>query len=73
MDPRHDTPEFKRIKDVRHMANTLDNIGGRLSGLGEYGLANKVWAVAASLRDKAISDTQNLYKAIAAGKIDREN
>ena len=72
MDPRHDTPEFRRIREIRHMAGTLDNLGGRLSGLGEYALANKVWATASILREKAINDTQELYKSIAAGKIRKE-
>jgi hypothetical protein len=73
VDPRHDTPEFRRIRKIRYMANELDSMGGWLSGLGEYVLANKVWATASILREKAINDTQELYKSTAAGKIRKED
>lgn len=37
----------------REMSRHLDNIGGMVSGLGEHGLANTLWARATDLAECA--------------------
>jgi hypothetical protein len=48
--PEENLPRYRRLADLAYL---LQRMGGTVSGLGEYGDANTLWALASKYKDKA--------------------